>query len=138
MVHFIIINWFYWIGVWIWNRFRVRLNWKLWRVNLNITIINGMMIKYHVVGPWSGSLGSLFVAAYWRVRVVGLSGPIYRVSDRMYVSTILTPGCMNRRSRYRGVLKGDHFCIFYLIKWVKYNLYIEGLLIGELAPPSET
>ena len=47
MLHFIIINWFNRNGVWIWNRFRVIFNWKLWRVNLNITIINGMMIKYH-------------------------------------------------------------------------------------------
>ena len=45
MVYFIIINWFNRIGVWIWNRSRVKLNCKLWRVNFNITIINGMMIK---------------------------------------------------------------------------------------------
>ena len=46
MVHFIIINWFDRSGFWIWNRFIVRFNWKLLRLNLNITIINGMMIKY--------------------------------------------------------------------------------------------
>ena len=51
MVHFIIIDLFDRSGVWIWYRFRVIFNWKLLRVNLNITIINGMMIKYHVVGP---------------------------------------------------------------------------------------
>ena len=32
-------------GVWIWNWFRVRLNWKILNGNFNITIINGMMIK---------------------------------------------------------------------------------------------
>ena len=46
MVHFITTNLFNWSGVWIWNRFRVIFKWKQWRVNLNITIINGMMIKY--------------------------------------------------------------------------------------------
>ena len=46
MVHFIISNWFNRSGVWIWNRSRVEFSWKLWRVNLNITIINFMMIKY--------------------------------------------------------------------------------------------
>ena len=45
MVHIIIINLNDWSGVCIWNRFRVILNWKIWRVNLNITIINGTMIK---------------------------------------------------------------------------------------------
>ena len=43
--HLIIINWFDLSSVWIWNIFRVGLDWKLWRVELNITIINGMMIK---------------------------------------------------------------------------------------------
>ena len=46
MVHFIIVNWFHRSGVQIWNRFRGRLKWILWRVNLNITIINGIMINY--------------------------------------------------------------------------------------------
>ena len=45
MVQFIIINWFDRIGVCIWNIFRVRLKWKLQRVNLNITNINYTMIK---------------------------------------------------------------------------------------------
>ena len=47
MLHFIIIHLFNWSGVWIWNRFivRVRFFWKFLRVNLNITIINGMIIK---------------------------------------------------------------------------------------------
>ena len=34
------------IGVWIWNRFRGRSKWIPWRVNFNITIINGVMIKF--------------------------------------------------------------------------------------------
>ena len=45
MVYLIILNWFDWSGVRIWNRFIVIFKWKLWRVNLNITIINGIMIK---------------------------------------------------------------------------------------------
>ena len=45
IVHFIITNWFDWSGVRIWNIFRVRLEWKLWRVNLNITITNGTLIN---------------------------------------------------------------------------------------------
>ena len=45
MVHWIIIIWLNRIGVWIWNLFRVKFNWKIWGVNFNITIINGMMIK---------------------------------------------------------------------------------------------
>ena len=46
MVYFIMIHLFDQSGIWIWNRVRGRLNWRLWRVNLNITINNGMMIKY--------------------------------------------------------------------------------------------
>ena len=46
MVHLIIIHLFDWSGVWIWERFRVRVVWKILRVNLNITIINGVMINY--------------------------------------------------------------------------------------------
>ena len=46
MIHLIIINWFNRSGAWIWNWFRARINWKISRVNLNITIINGMMINY--------------------------------------------------------------------------------------------
>ena len=45
MVYFIIIDWFNRSGVWIWNWFRVRINWKLWSGNFNITNINGMMIN---------------------------------------------------------------------------------------------
>ena len=45
MFHFIITNWLYWIAVWMWNWFRVGFNSKLWRVNLNITTLNGMFIK---------------------------------------------------------------------------------------------
>ena len=54
MVHFIIINWFDQSGVGIWNRFRVTLIWKIWRVNLNITIINGMMIKPPMIAETKG------------------------------------------------------------------------------------
>ena len=46
MVYFIIINLFDHSGVWIWNRFRIIFKWKLWRMDLNITVINGMMIEY--------------------------------------------------------------------------------------------
>ena len=73
MVHFSIINWFNWIGVWIWNRFRVQFNWKLWRVKLNTTIINGMMIKppYDI---WNhrasvGRRGPVFGVIFWRLNV---------------------------------------------------------------------
>ena len=45
MVHFTIIHWFIRSGVWICNWFIVKFNWKIWSVDLNITIINGMMIK---------------------------------------------------------------------------------------------
>ena len=45
MLHFIIINWFNHSGVQIWNRFRGRFKWIVLRMNLNITIINGTMIK---------------------------------------------------------------------------------------------
>ena len=45
MVHLIIINWFYWSGVWIWNIFRVRFRWKIWKVNLNIKMINVTVIN---------------------------------------------------------------------------------------------
>ena len=39
------INWFEWSGILIWYRVRGRLQWIFLRVNLNITIIKGMMIK---------------------------------------------------------------------------------------------
>ena len=45
MLLFIIINWFGGSGIWIWNRFRVIFKWKILRVKLNITIINGKMIN---------------------------------------------------------------------------------------------
>ena len=45
IVHFFIINWFNQSGAWIWDMFRVRFNWNLWSVNLNVTIINCMVIK---------------------------------------------------------------------------------------------
>ena len=46
MVNLIIFNWFNWSGVWIWIWFRVKFNWKLWRVNLKITIFNNIIINY--------------------------------------------------------------------------------------------
>ena len=45
MIHFIIINWFNWSAVWIWNLLIVKFNWKVWSVIFNIIIISGMMIK---------------------------------------------------------------------------------------------
>ena len=73
MVHLIIINWFDRSGVWICNRFRVRFNWKIWRMNLNITIINGIMIKFpydswnHRTGFWR--IGPGFEVICWRLDV---------------------------------------------------------------------
>ena len=73
MPHFTIINWFNRSGVWIWNIFRVKFNWKLWRVSLNITIINGMMIK-SLRDSWKhrtcfGSRGYVFEVIFWRLAV---------------------------------------------------------------------
>ena len=45
-VHFIITNWFDWNAVHIQNIVICRFKWILWRINLNINIINGIMIKY--------------------------------------------------------------------------------------------
>ena len=73
MVHFITINWFNWSGFCICNKFRVKLNWKLWMVNLNITIINGTMIKSthdnwnHRAGD--GRRGYEFEVIFWRLNV---------------------------------------------------------------------
>ena len=63
MFHFIVINWFICSGVWIWNRFRVRFNWKLWRVDLNITIINLIIITSHC-DSWNHRTG------FWRIVTV--------------------------------------------------------------------
>ena len=73
MIHFIIINLFYWSGVWILNISRVRFNWKFWRVNLNITIINGMMIKSSH-DSWNnragfGRGGPIFEVKWWKLAV---------------------------------------------------------------------
>ena len=40
---------------------------------------------------------------YWWVRVFGPSGLVYRLSNLLYVRTIPLSGCMDIRSRYRGV-----------------------------------
>ena len=74
MVHFIIINWFNWSGFCIWNRFIIRFNWKIWRVNLNITIINGTMIKSHC-DSWNpitgfGGRGPGFEVSFLRLDVL--------------------------------------------------------------------
>ena len=73
MVNLIIINWFDSSGVWICNRFRDIFNWKLWRVNLNITIINGTMINYPH-DSWNhrnffGRRGNRFELRWWRLDV---------------------------------------------------------------------
>ena len=73
MVHLIIINLFDHSGVWIWNIFRVRFNWKIWRVKLNITIINGTMIK-SPHDSWNyrtgfGRRGTGFEVICWRLDV---------------------------------------------------------------------
>ena len=78
MIYFIIIHWFYWSGVHIWNIFISILKWILLRVNLNIIITNIMMIKYpynirnHRTGfgrrdPWfEGDLWRFAVPLSWR------------------------------------------------------------------------
>ena len=73
MVHLIIINWFDRSGIWIWNRFRVRFNCKLWRTNVNITIINEMMIK-SLHDSWNhrtdfGRRSTVFEVIFWRLTV---------------------------------------------------------------------
>ena len=73
MVHFIIINWFDWSGIWIWNWCIVRLNCKLSSGNFNITIIYGTMINFthdswnHRVGY--GRRGPVFEVSFWRLAV---------------------------------------------------------------------
>ena len=73
MVHFIIIYWFNQSDVWILNILRVKLNWNLLRVNLNITIIHVIMIK----SPHDslnnravvGRRGPGFEVSFWRLAV---------------------------------------------------------------------
>ena len=68
MVHFIIIKWFDQSGLWIWNRLIVRFKWKLWRANLNITIINGMMINPPMIAETTGLvLGGEVMDLNWAV-----------------------------------------------------------------------
>ena len=73
MINFIIINWFNWSGVWIWVWFRVKINWRLWIGNFNVTFINVMMIKSprdswnHRVG--FGRRGPGFEVSCWRLDV---------------------------------------------------------------------
>ena len=73
MVHFLVTNWFYCSGVWIWKWSRLRFKWKLWRLNLNITIINDMMIK-SPHDSWKHRTGfgrrcPLLEASCWRLAV---------------------------------------------------------------------
>ena len=73
MARFIIINLFGRSGVWIWNSFIVRFNWKLWRVNLNIPFINGVIIK-SPRGSWKhrdllGRRCPVFEVSCWRLAV---------------------------------------------------------------------
>ena len=73
MVNFIVINLFNSIGVLIWNIFRVELNWKLWSVILNITVVNGTVIK-SPRGSWNhrdgfGRRGPGFEVSFWRLDV---------------------------------------------------------------------
>ena len=64
-----------WCGfnTWIWNKLRFIFKWKLWRLNLNITIINVMMIKSpHDI--WNqrtffGRRGPVFEVRWWRLAV---------------------------------------------------------------------
>ena len=74
MVHFIIINWFDWRVVWIRNRFRVKFSWKIWGVNLNITVINCMMIKspHDIWNKRSGfrRICPGFEVRWWRLAVI--------------------------------------------------------------------
>ena len=70
MIHIIIVNWFNHIGVWIWNWFGVKLNWKLWSGNFDINIIYGMIIK-SPHDSWDHRVG------------FGRIGPGFEVSCRM-------------------------------------------------------
>ena len=73
MVHLITINRFNRSGVWICNRHIVRFKWKLWRVNLNINIINVIIIE-SPHDSWKhrnvfGRRGPGFRVRYWRFNV---------------------------------------------------------------------
>ena len=73
MVHFTIINWYNWIGVCIQSIFRDIFNWKIWKVNLKITIINGMIIK-SPRDSWNHRTGfgrrvSVFEVSWWSLAV---------------------------------------------------------------------
>ena len=57
-------------------------------------------VSVHVIGEWRGSLGALFVSTDWQVRVLWLSGIVYRPSEHMYISTTPLSGCMYRLSCY--------------------------------------
>ena len=46
VVHFIIINWDNWSGIWIWKRVTVRFRRIIWSANLDNSIINGGVVDY--------------------------------------------------------------------------------------------
>ena len=54
MIHFIIINWFNRSGVWIWNWFIVRLNWKIWSVDLTSPISMAWLLSFPVMAEITG------------------------------------------------------------------------------------
>ena len=101
MFHFIIVNWFDQSSVWVWNRFKFWFNWKLWRVNHNLTIINGMMIKSpydswnHRPDFWTR--GPVFEGICWRLAV----------SLSWFLSQIIT---------IKGV---ELICLYYKTSWEK-------------------
>ena len=66
--------------------------------SLNVIMIPHSPFTSSYNGAWRWSLGNLYVAAYWRARIFGPSGFIYRPSDCMYVCTIPLYGCTVRRS----------------------------------------
>ena len=68
MFHFIIINWFDRSIICIWNRFRVRLIWKIWRVKFNISIINIHRTGFEMKGPgFEVRCWMLAVPLYWYI-----------------------------------------------------------------------
>ena len=76
---------------------RVRRHSRIHRCRCSVSMKRA---GFHVMGPWSGSLGGV-------VRIGGLargllwsSGIVYIPSDRLYVHTIPIYGCMDRCSCY--------------------------------------
>ena len=110
MVHFIITNWFNWSGVWIWNWFRVKFNWELWRVNLNITIINGIIIK-STQDSWNnrtgfGGRGPGFEVICWRLAV-----PIYWWFIWFFTIKGVELICLSSKNWWEELRDTDDACI---------------------------